>query len=74
MTVNEVKSILSQNTCLMSTEITKNANVHYHAIIDFKTSLSRIAMINKLRRKRCLGYFKITPNPITFGDNLKRSI
>ena len=75
MTYNEVKHILSNsNACLISTELTKEGNVHYHAIIHFRSNLNRITVINNIKKKRILGYYKITHNAITHIDNLKRTI
>lgn len=76
MSVNEVTAILCNSVrAVMGCELTKDGNVHYHAIVKFRDKLNRINVVNCLRRKKNLiGYYKLTDNAISHTDNLERSI
>lgn len=74
ITVNEVKKILSNSSaCLMSTELTIQGCIHYHAIVRFRNDYNRVFVINQLKKCRLLGFIHIKPDPINTLEKMHRS-
>jgi len=63
LTIPYVRSICQtfSNRFCITTEMTLQANIHYHILIHFDTSLKRIAFINKVRKCKFIGFYKISP-------------
>lgn len=76
MTCLEVRHIHAKNTkrFVQTVETTANGNIHYHSICLFGDKVQRINFINALRKKRILGFIKMTDNSIIHVDNMNRSI
>lgn len=55
-------------------EITKDGNVHYHFWALFDNDTKRFLLLNELKRKRTLGFVKLTPEVIREETNLHRVI
>jgi hypothetical protein len=66
MTACEVHNIIDHASldygCVA--ELTDDANVHYHAWIDFRSYSHRIQFINRIKKCRILGFIKINKEPI----------
>lgn len=75
MTVNEIRSILENHVTqyTISTELTEQGNVHYHAIGIIKDKFGKITLIDKIKRKRMFGFMKINSQPIHTDEMLKKS-
>lgn len=54
-------------------EITKQGNIHYHAIVTFKNEISMLRFIEQTKSKQWLGFMKITSNSIEDKVNMIRS-
>jgi len=54
-------------------ELTKQGNVHYHAIAVFGHALHKHAFIQLIKKSKNFGFIKITEAPINHIDNLTRS-
>lgn len=65
----EVENICYRHGCmLICPELTKDGNVHYHGIMNFKSNVSRINFCNTLKKSRIIGYFKINSSPIEMWE------
>lgn len=75
LTQNSVCTRLREHTSefVITVELTKQGNVHYHAIAVFKNKVDMYKWINLHKGKSSMGYTRVTPNPITFQDNMIRS-
>lgn len=75
LTQHEICSKLREYTTefVMTCELTKQGNIHYHAIAVFKNQVQFIKWNDLLKGKRSLGYHRVTPNAITQDENMVRS-
>lgn len=65
MTHLEVQHIISscaRSCTILSTEITQQGNIHYHFICCFEEKHHKVALINKLKKKRLLGFVNVSPD------------
>lgn len=74
MTVNYVKAILKHaSSYYCSTELTVQANVHYHSIVQFSNKVQMMRVINMLKRNKYFGFIHLNSRCIESLDQLKRS-
>lgn len=75
LTQNQICTRLREHTSefVITVELTQQGNVHYHSIAVFKDKVNMFNWINSQKGRASVGYVRVTPNPITFQDNMIRS-
>lgn len=75
LTQNEICTKLREATkdFIITTELTKHGNIHYHAIARFKSHMAFLKWNDSMKGRKSIGFHRVTPNPITHVDNMVRS-
>lgn len=75
LTQNEICTKLREATSdfVITTELTKHGNIHYHAIAEFKSHGHFLKWNDSMKGRKAIGFHRVTPNPITHHDNMIRS-
>lgn len=76
MTICELQYVLNNQLSqyTLTTELTEAGNVHYHALIIIESKLTKMRLIEHIKKKRCLGFMKITPAAVCSEESLIRSV
>lgn len=75
LTQNTICTRLKEYTSefVVTVELTQQGNIHYHAIAVFKNRVNMFQWMNLEKGRTSLGITRVTPNPITFQENMTRS-
>lgn len=75
LTQNTIGQLLKEfsKEFILTCELTKQGNVHYHAIVVFKNSVSLIRFIEQTKKKNYIGMSRVTPAPILHDEGMVRS-
>lgn len=58
---------------ILTCELTKQGNIHYHAIVVFKSEIAYIRYIEATKKKNYIGMSRVTPAPLLNEESMIRS-
>lgn len=59
-----LKIFSSAQSFVMVPEHTGTGNIHYHALVQFRDTITRINIINRLKRNKFIGFIKVNSKPV----------